>query len=222
MHWIQKPFGWQIPPLLTDILHPSLPSKNYSFSKKQQIFVKNNFLNKIKTGNAFAQDRKESLSPKRGSMPARKRVIFHSNTSILQPPTKIAHYWQLKNLDCQYFLAWVLSAGCRPSWQGGRNLAAGRLSTLLLSGADERPLHCVEKLAGGHGTGLGPQTHSSSSSTTFLNFPPGPQTLPTSSPFVQTSRSFLPKSFSQPGSQSWQKVSSPIVDLWTPVTVRQN
>ena len=221
MHWIQKPFGWQIPPLLTDIQHPSLPSKNYSFSKKQQIFVKNNFLNKIKTGNAFAQDRKESLSPKRGSMPARKRVIFHSNTSILQPPTKIAHYWQLKNLDCQYFLAWVLSAGCRPSWQGGRNLAAGRLSTLLLSGADERPLHCVEKLAGGHGTGLGPQTHSSSS-TTFLNFPPGPQTLPTSSPFVQTSRSFLPKSFSQPGSQSWQKVSSPIVDLWTPVTVRQN
>ena len=147
---------------------------------------------------------------------------IYSNTSILQPPTKIAHYWQLKNLDCQYFLAWVLSAGCRPSWQGGRNLAAGRLSTLLLSGADERALHCVEKLAGGHGTGLGPQTHSSSSSTTFLNFPPGPQTLPTSSPFVQTSLSFLAKSFSQPGSQSWQKVSSPIVDLWTPVTVRQN
>ena len=99
---------------------------------------------------------KKAYHQRGGGMPARKSVIFHSITSILQPPTKIAHYWQLKNLDCQYFLAWVLSAGCRPSWQGGRNLAAGRLSTLLLSGADERPLHCVEKLAGGHGTGLGP------------------------------------------------------------------
>ena len=171
-----------------------------------------------KIGKKVFHQRGEHACKEKGGFPT-----IYSNTSILQPPTEIAHYWQLKNLDCQYFLAWVLSAGCRPSWQGGRNLAAGRLSTLLLSGADERPLHCVEKLAGGHGTGLGPQTHSSSSSTTtFLNFPPGPQTLPTSSPFVQTSRSFLAKSFSQLGSQSWQKVSSPIVDLWTPETVRQN
>ena len=193
-----------------------------SFITKQQIFVRT-FWTKSKPEMHLYKIEKKVYHQRGGTcLQGKGWFSIYSNTSILQPPTKIAHYWQLKNLDCQYFLAWVLSAGCRPSWQGGRNLAAGRLSTLLLSGADERPLHCVEKLAGGHGTGLGPQTHSSSSSTTFLNFPPGPQTLPTSSPFVQTSRSFLAKSFSQPGSHSWQKVSSPIVDLWTPVTVRQN